>query len=345
MGFGRFVCVGLPFGLTVASLVCILISMLAGITNKNLDMFEVKTQNLSISSSDLTNLENLVKFKRDAAPEDHFSALTVAALTNAASSSTSSSSINITAADLGLADSYKVSLWNYCSKTGSKTNCTKAEFNWAASALNTSTIEKLASSTSGVTVTLPKSLTSALKTFTVFEKWTEVVYIIAVITCAFEIFLSIFAFCSRAGSCITFLISGLSTTTIIAASIMATVQVSIVTASIDSVAKAYGAKASINTSFLATTWLAVAFSIASGFFWMFTICCCASDHHSKKSRSRGGDDAEKLIPTGAYQRVHDDHTAYPQQTGIYNNQAYATPAHNVKAERGGAYEPYSHSAI
>ncbi|KAF8854794.1 SUR7 protein-like protein [Acephala macrosclerotiorum] len=341
MGFGRFICVGLPFGLTLASLVCILISMLAGITNKNLDMFEVKTQNLSISSSDLTNLENLVK--RAAAPEDHFSGMTVNALTNAAASA--SSSINITATDLGLADSYKVSLWNYCSTTGSKTNCTAAKFNWAASALNTTAIEKLASSTSGVTVTLPKSLTSALKTFTVFEKWTEIVYIIAVLTCAFEIFLSLFAFCSRAGSCITFLISGLSTTTIIAASIMATVQVSIVTASIESVTKAYGVKASINTSFLATTWLAVVFSIASGFFWMFTICCCASDHHSKKSRSRGGDDAEKLIPTGAYQRVHDDHTGYPQQTGVYNNQAYATPAHNVKAERGGAYEPYSHSAI
>ncbi|KAE8449296.1 hypothetical protein EG329_008196 [Mollisiaceae sp. DMI_Dod_QoI] len=335
MGVGRFVCVALPFGLTLASLVCILIAMLAGITNKDLDMFEVKTQNLSISSSDLQNLKNLVK------REDHFSGLTVAALGNAAATA---ASINITAADLGLADSYKVSLWNYCAQTGSKINCTSAKFDWASSALNTTTIEKLASSTSGVTVTLPKSLTDALKTFTVFEKWTEVVYIIAVITCAFEIFLSVFAFCSRAGSCITFLISGLSTTTIIAASIMATVQVSIVTGAIDSVAKAYGTKASINTSFLATTWLAVVFSIASGFFWMFTICCCAADHHSKKSRRRG-EDAEKLIPAGAYQRVEEQHGFAGQQSGVYNAQQFATPAHNVKAERGGAYEPYSHSSI
>lgn len=342
MGAGRFLCVALPFGLTLASLVCILIAMLAGVSNKNLDMFEVKTQNLSISSSDLTNLKDLLK--RAAEPEDHhLGGLTTAALANAAATA---SSINITAANLGLADSYKVSLWNYCAKTGSKLNCTSAKFNWAATALNTSAIEKLASSTSGVTVTLPKSLTSSLKTFTVFEKWTEVVYIIAAITCAFEIFLSLFAFCSRAGPCITFLISGLSTTTIIAASIMATVQVSVVTGAIDSVAKAYGAKASINTSFLATTWMAVVFSIASGFFWMFTICCCASDHHSKKSRRNRDSDAEKLIPTGAYQRVEEHHGGYPgQQTGVYNHQAYATPAHNVKAERGGAYEPYSHSAI
>jgi hypothetical protein len=344
MGVGRFICVGLPFGLTLASLVCILIAMLAGVSNKNLDLFEVQTKNLSISSSDLANLKDLLKRE-----ENHFGGLghlTAAALNGA--SSTPTTSINITAADLGLADSYKVSLWNYCAATGSKTNCTSAKFNWASDALNTTQIEALASSTSGVKVTLPKSLTGPLKTFTVFSKWTEVVYIIAAITCAFEIFLSLFAFCSRAGSCVTFLISGLSTTTIIAASIMATVQASVVTGAIDSVTKAYGAHASINTSFLATTWIAVVFSIASGFFWTFTICCCAADHHSKKSkRSRGGDDAEKLIPTGAYQRVEETgyHGMGGQQTGIYNAQQFATPGHNVKAQRGGAYEPYSHGGV
>lgn len=349
MGIGRFICVGLPFGLTLASLVCILIAMTAGMTNKDLDLFEVNTKNLSISSSDLTNLADLLKrdlFKR----EDHFSGLTVAALNSAASAAaattTSSSSVNITAADLGLADSYKVSLWNYCAVTDSKANCTKAKFNWAATALNTSAIQSLAETSTGLTITLPKSLTTSLHTFTIFSKWTEVVYIIAAVTCAFEIFLSLFAFCSRAGSCITFLISGLSTTTIIAASIMATVEASITTGAIDSVSKAYGAHSHINTSFLATTWIAVVFSIASGFFWTFTICCCAADHHSKKSRrSRGGDDAEKLIPTGAYQRVEETGYHGGQQTGVYNAQAYATPANNVKAQRGNAYEPYTHSAI
>jgi hypothetical protein len=346
MGVGRFICVGLPFGLTLASLVCILIAMLAGVSNKNLDLFEVNTKNLSISSSDLENLADLLKRDLFVTREDHFSGLTVTALNNAASAaSAATSGINITASDLGLADSYKVSLWNYCAVTGTKTNCTSSKFNWAATALNTTTIQNLVQTTAGVTVTLPKSLTSALKTFTVFSKWTEVVYIIAVLTCAFEIFLSLFAFCSRAGSCITFLISGLSTTTIIAASIMATVEASITTGAIESVSKAYGATSHINTSFLATTWLAVVFSIASGFFWTFTICCCAADHHSKKSRRNRGDDNEKLIPTGAYQRVEETGYNGAQQTGIYNNQAYATPANNVKAQRGGAYEPYTHSAI
>src|ERR1700712_2154340 len=99
MGAGRFVCVAVPFGLTLASLVCILISMLAGVTNKDLDMFTIKTQNLSISASSLANLEHIVK------REPAFGhGLNSAALEAQA---TASSANNITAADLGLADSYK----------------------------------------------------------------------------------------------------------------------------------------------------------------------------------------------------------------------------------------------
>jgi len=134
---------------------------------------------------------------------------------------------------------------------------------------------------------------------------------------------------------------------------MATVQSSVVIAAIDSTAKAYGVKGSINTSFLATTWLAVAFSIAAGLFWSFTMCCCASEHNKNpRNRRSRGDDSEKLIPTGAYQPIQDPHafnnTAYVgQQHGVYNapGQEYGVPMHNVKTRAGGAYEPYSHTAI
>jgi hypothetical protein len=351
MGFGRFVCVAVPFGLTLASIVCILIAMLAGVTDKNLDMFEIKTQNLSISSSSLQNLANEIT-KRS--PEPHYSDLTTSALNSGSSAVDSAiSGDNITAAELGLADLYKVSLWGYCSQTaGSKSNCTKAKFDWASSALNTTAIETL-TSTTGVTVNFPKEIKGALKTYAVVSKWTEVVYIIAIITAAVELIFGLFGFCSRAGSCCTFILSGISTTAIIAASIMATAQSSIVTGAVLSVSKAYGVKASLNTGFLAVTWLAVAFSIGAGLFWMFSICCCANDHHSNKRSNRRskGDDSEKLIPTGAYQRVEDPHHfnngAYAgQQNGAYNGQEYGVPMTNVKPTRGnGAYEPYSHTAI
>jgi len=365
MGAGRFVCVALPFGLTLASLICIMIAMLAGITNKNLDMFDVNTANLSISSSSLANLENLAR--RAAIPEDHFSGLTLEALANAAASTTTttststSSAINITASDLGLASSYKVSLWNYCNVTGSTVTCSKAKFNWASSSLNTTKIESTATSLTGVTVTLPKEVKSALKTFATVSKWTEVVYIIAIVTTAVELVIGIFAVCSRVGSCCTFLISGFSTFAIIVASIMVTAMSSTVVGTIDSVAKAYGVKASLNTSYLATTWVAVAFSLASGLFWMFSICCCAADHSSRKSsggspwrRNRDISDAEKIIPAGAYQRVHDNnetsyagqqHGIYNPQTGVHSQQEYGVPS-NAKAQRTTqGYEPYSHTAI
>jgi len=325
MGFGRFVCVALPFGLTIASLVCTLIVMLSGITNHNLDMFEVNTKNLSISSSSLKNFENEVK--RD---------LSLSHLTSAALNGKIDSGVNFTAADLGLADSYKVFMWNYCSTTGSNTTCTKAKFDWAHSSLNTTAINEKAQATSsaiGQNATLPKDVTNALKTYATVSKWTQVVYIIAFIITVLELVVGLFGFCSRAGSCVTYLVSGLATTAIISASILATASSAVVVAAVQSTSKAYGVKASIQTGFLSVTWLAVAFSIGAGLFWLFSICCCKAEHRNNK---KGG---EKFIPTGSYQPIHDPHTAYQgQQHGIYDAGAQ-------KPIRGGGYEPYSHAAV
>ena len=345
MGVGRFACVILPFGLTLASLICILIAMLAGITNKNLDMFDVDTKNMSISTNDLANLEHLTK--RMAEPGNPLSYLTEAAQGPATTLAEHyASGTNLTAKDLGLADSYKVSLWNYCSVTGSTKNCTKAKFDWATAATNITLLESVANAATGTSnTTLPKTLADSLKTFAVVTKWTEVVYIIAIILAAVNLFLGIFAFFSRVGSCVTWLISGLSTTAVIAASLMATVESSIVVGAVKSTAKAYNVHASLNTSFLATTWLAVAFSIGAGLFWAFSICCCANDHHKNNRKSLG--DHEKLIPGGSagYQRVDDaHHFNNGQQTGVFNTGG--VPLRNVQPQRGGgAYEPYSHAAI
>lgn len=334
MGVGRFICVALPFGLTIASLVFLVIAMLSGVTDKDLDLFKANTQNFSISTSDLSNFEDLLK--RDTG---HFSDLTTAALNGIA---TNNNAINITAADLGLADSYKVSLFGYCATTGSKSNCSKAKFNWASSELNTTKLTNLASST-GVNVTLPESLRDSLKTFTAVIKWTEVVYIIAFCISVLELVVGLFGFCSRIGSCITWLVSGLSTAAVIAASILATALSSITVSAINTATKAYNVHASINTSFLDITWVAAAFSIAASMCWLFSSCCCGVDHHKNNRRSVG--DSEKLLPTmgSGYQRVEDPNgfdanTAYgPQSQGVFRPQE--------RIGREGAYEPYSHGAV
>ncbi|KAF4630374.1 hypothetical protein G7Y89_g7759 [Cudoniella acicularis] len=330
MGVGRFICVALPFILTGASLVAMMVAMLAGVTDKSLDMFDVQTKDLSISSSDLLGIEKLVtRFN------PNLDTLTTQAI--------APNAVNITASTLELADSYKVSLWAYCRTTGTNTTCTKAKFNWAASAANTTQIEQLARTAINYNnVTIPKDITDALNTFIAVNRWTEVVYIIAIILTVLEIVVGLTGFCSRIGSCFTYILSGLSSTAIFAASTMATAESAIAVGSIKATAKAYGMDASLNTRFLATTWLATAFSLAAGFFWLFTVCCCAAEHKQRTRRVRGGD-AEKLIPVGAYQRVDDPHHHNQGHAGGYN-----VPMQNVRPQQrghGGAYEPYSHTAI
>ena len=339
MGVGRLFCVGLPFALTIASIACLLVAMLSGVGDKKLDMFEVNTKNFSVSTSDLKNFEGLLK--RDPVPSPHFSELTTAALSGYTVQGTDAAS-NITAADLGLADYYKVALWGICSTTGSSTKCSKPKFNWASSALNGTNVTLIGSTTS-VQVTLPKSIHDSLKTFAVLSEWTQVVYIIAFVVSVLELVVGLFAFCSRVGSCCTFIVSGFSTTAVIVASIMATVVSSVVVGAIESSAKAYGAKASLNVSFLGVTWLATAFSIGAGLFWLLSICCCAASSHKSNRRSMG--DGEKLLPTrgNGYQPVEDPHgfdanTAYgPQPRVDYSQQQ--------PIGRQGAYEPYSHGAV
>lgn len=316
---GRFACVFVPFALTTASLICILIVGLAGVSNKGLYLFKAETQNLSISNTDLIDL----------ATRDVISDVTV----------------NITAADLGLADYYTVALWNYCYTTGSTTTCTKPAFNWASNATNTTELTNLAAE-SGAKVAVPKTIETALKTFSAITKWTEVVYIIAAIATACALVVGLFAICSKIGSCCTFLINGIATVAIIAASVLSTVMASTVVGTLEAVSKPFGVKASFNTSFLAITWLAAAFSLAAGLFWAFSICCCSagSSERRDKRRSRAGD-AEK--PYGAYQRVEDPfapHAYGNQQSGVYNP-SYGVPMNNMKPTKAGAYEPYSHGGV
>jgi hypothetical protein len=314
--------VGLPFALTLGSLICILIVTLTGVSSNSLFMFRVNTQNLSVSASDLTNLHSRDLYARFG--------------TGAFSSISSGNSANITAADLGLFDSYTVSLWNYCYVEGKVTTCEHAEFNWAANATNITTTLTTLAAAKGATFS-DTTLIDAVKTLATIIKWTEIVYIIAGALALLELVIGLFAFCSRVGSCCTFLISGFSTVSVIAAAALSTATASIVVGAVEALNK-FGVSASFNTAFLAISWLAVLLSLAGSLFWLFSICCCAPDRRERrdKHRSRAGDEK----PYGSYQMVQDpflpanDHAA--QETG------YVPPKQPVDAQR---YEPYSHTSV
>jgi len=359
---------GLPFALTFASLVSIIIVETGLLTNKSYYFAKFDTQNLSISSSDVLNSlsKRSVLLTRDngtgiahlttealanidttttgsSAPSSTGIAhLTTEALGNSASDSvTAQSSINVTAADLGLANSYTVGLWSYCGQKESdgKTNqtCSKAKADFwfdpfSIWGLNETAVEQTINSS---------SLTDALNTYEKASKAAWVFYLVALISTIVELAFGVVAIFSRIGSCLTTIVSSISTVSIIMASIIATVMWSLVVASFNTELGKYGVSASLNVSMLAATWLAVAFSMASGFFWFISICCCGStDRTFHRSPKRARDmNPEKL----AYEPVQDPafvSSPYAQQPAAYN-----TPQARPTRDFNTAYEPYRHDQI
>jgi hypothetical protein len=189
-------------------------------------------------------------------------------------------------------------------------------------------------------VTLPKEITTAVKSFSTVSKWTQIVFIIAYVALGVELFFGLFANCSRAFSCVTFLVAGIATVAVGAAAGLATATSVVVVGAVEASANIYGVDAHFNTRFLATVWLGVAFALAAGLFWMFTICCCAPDHSRRHHGSRAAAGEKYMNTAPGYQRISDPNGAYnagyAQQ---YPHQSYAAPQHS------GAYEPYSHARV
>lgn len=354
---GRFFCVAIPFILAVGSVIAMLVAGLAGVADKSLYMFQINTTDLSISPSTVAEL--LDKAKRDLDtrmigfhdPNQHKHSAEVdsseVVTTTTTSETTSSTSSNITAADLDLMDLYDIGLWGWCYTAQNNTRqCTKPQFNWAGKTLNATTnnLKSIATS-AGETLTLPTEITSAISAFSTVSKWTEVVFVIAIIALAVELFFGIFANCSRAFSCITMLVAMVATVAVCAFAAMATAMSTIITGAVDSSAKYYGVQADLNTKYLAAVWIAAAFATAAGFFWMFTVCCCAPDHSSRRSQVKHRDNGEKFVPVGAYQPLQEDggyHAGYGNQ---HSNPQYGYAPQQYAPRREGAYEPYSHSRV
>lgn len=333
--FGRFVCVLVPFALCVGSLIALLVAGLAGVTDKSLYMFQVNTSDLSISPLSIASVLN--SRSPEAHPEFHdvVGILTDAVGGNGASES---GSPNITVAELGLADLYDVSLWGYCSTSQNGTReCTKPAFNWAETVLSKKTGDiKTLITLSGKNITLPKEITDAITAFGTVSKWTQVVFIIAYIALAVELIFGIFSNCSRVVSCVTFIVAGIATTAVCGAAALATATSVVVVGAVESTAKFYGVEGSFNRKYLAAVWIAAAFALGAGFFWLFTICCCKPDH---SRRRRSGGEGEKFL-AGPYQPIGDQNG---HNQGNRFSQPYPNQPQSYAPQRDLAYEPYSHS--
>lgn len=311
----------LPFALTIASLIALLVAALAGVTDKSLYNFKIETANLSISASDI---ENLLSSKRsvplpDITVRDVASDLSGAASSLESSASTATSDLNteisglistasaavasatstsdlasavasitntnISAADLGLADAYYVNLWNYCSVNSNGTiSCEKSKFDWATNATKEfESTYKAVVSAAGGNGTIPTTLKDGMDTFATVTKWTEITFIIAFAALGLTLVFGIFATCSRAISCCAWLVAGFSVIAVGAAAGLATGMAAVVVGLAEGSAKVYGVTGAFNTRFLASIWISFAFILIATIFWLASVCCCSPDRRSARS--------------------------------------------------------------
>ncbi|KAJ4408908.1 hypothetical protein N0V82_009597 [Gnomoniopsis sp. IMI 355080] len=335
---GRIICVGLPFALTIASLISLLVAALAGVTDKSLYNFRIDTANLSVSASDIESLlskrsvplpditvrdfasdisgaadsiestastatSNLGDDASDLASSASAAAASASSASDVESAISSALSTNISAADLGLADAYYINLWNYCSVNSNGTTiCPKGKFDWASNATKQfeSTYEAVVSAAGGNS-TMPESLKDGMDTFATVTKWTEICFIIAFVSLGLTLVFGIFATCSRAISCCAWIIAGFSVIAVGAAAGLATGMAAVVVGLAEGSAKAYGVTGAFNTRFLATIWLSFAFILVATIFWLASVCCCSPDRRSARSIGgrRGGKDYESSVMTPA----------------------------------------------
>ncbi|KAF2271111.1 hypothetical protein CC78DRAFT_11796 [Lojkania enalia] len=309
---GRFACIFVPMALSIASLVC-LILVFSGQLNKNMslqnDLYFFKadtsefTENPDLGAID--DLADKVDIDNDI----------LNALQNAASAK-------------DLMDFYKVGLWNYCEgETDDKdketvTRCSERKANYWFNPIDEWDLE----GTAVQKIFSDKDFKDGLDAYKKVSKWMFTAYIIALCLTIAEIIVGIFAIFSRWGSLATTIVSSAQTVFIMAAAITSTALYASLVAIFESFFKPYNIKASLGSKMLAVLWLGVAFSIASGFFWLISVCCCSGKSPHKKVV------VEKTPYT--YERV-----ASPYLGASGNNNAHNAPAAGHSTS-GSAYEPY-----
>ncbi|KYK54710.1 integral membrane protein [Drechmeria coniospora] len=326
MAVGRFLCVALPLILTVASIVALLVATLSGVAHGSMYMFRINVANLTINPANVGSVASRLGIN----------------LKPRADAQTG----NITAGNLGLADVYDVNLWGYCSTSkDGKRECTKAQFDWASSKLNTTWIETFGSA-AGANITLPTEIKNSLTAFRTVTKWTEVAFIVALVALGVALLSGLFATCSRGMSCLTWLVASVAAVLVGLAAGLATAMAAIVIGAVEGTARFYGVGASFDRRFLASVWIATAFAMAAGFFWIFTICCCKPERRDRSSRADKHAAGEKTFPSKGYAPLTSDHE---MRGAYYNPHQQSQPSQPPRYPSGTgrsdlAYEPYSHRA-
>lgn len=327
---GRALCIFTPYMLTIASLVCIIMVGL-GCTNSNsstlnnLYFFRADLQNFTTSSGTKSEVSSLLS---DANLD--------------VSSSDLDSIMNQAADQLNLKDFYTVGVWGYCegnvtsNNNYDTTSCSKPKAGFYFNPFEVWGLES-----TGVESQLPDGIQKGLSTYKSVSKWMFVAYIIAFIATVVELVVGLFAICSRWGSCVTSLVAGVSFFFTAAASATSTALFAVLTPLFNHELDTYGIKGSMGKNMLATTWLAVAFSLGASLFWIISSCCCSGRSPYNNKQAAGGITAEKAPytyePLGPHGSSQTPYGPYSHDT------SYPPPPPTHGNTRTNAYEPFRHA--
>ncbi|KAF2791110.1 hypothetical protein K505DRAFT_281348 [Melanomma pulvis-pyrius CBS 109.77] len=317
---GRFACIFVPMALTIASLVC-LVLVFSGQLNKDMklqrDLYFFKAD-----TSDFIDNPDAVKVLNDVNIDNNL----LQALQGAAQNAK-------------LKDFYTVGLWNYCEgdqdKDGKETitfcSPRKANF-W----FNPVDVWDLDNGTSAKL--FEGNVQKSLDAYHKVAGWMFSAYVIAIILTAVEFVVGLCAIFSRWGSLVTTIVSSAQTVFVFAAAITSTVIYGSLAGVFETALKPFNIQASLGKQMLSVVWLAVAFSTASGFFWLISICCCSGKSPHKKVS------VEKTPYT--YERVASPYLgASAGGAGTHPGHQLGnmpSPAHGTS---GSAYEPFRHERV
>ncbi|KAF2440535.1 hypothetical protein P171DRAFT_435325 [Karstenula rhodostoma CBS 690.94] len=179
-------------------------------------------------------------------------------------------------------DIYQVGLWNYCEadlKDGKEENwhCVdRQSYFW----FNPFQVWKLENTS--IQAGLPEDFQSGIDTYHKVSRWMFISYMIALVLTIAEILIGISAIFSRWGSLITTIVSTAQTLFMVAAAATSTALYGTLISVFRTVLDPYNIEASWSAKMLSVLWIGVAFSVASGFFWLISTCCCSGKSPHKK---------------------------------------------------------------
>ncbi|KAF2024848.1 hypothetical protein EK21DRAFT_104381 [Setomelanomma holmii] len=240
----RAACIFTPMALTTASLICLVLVMVAQLSNNN---------KAPLTSADTSRFA--------ASDEANTKKDLLAALSGSISSKT-------------LKDFYLVGLWSYCEGDSGNgiediTYCssptTKFWFDptdvWG---LKTTSVQNV----------LGDGLQKGLDAYRRVVGWMIWTFIIATTLTAAEFVTCFFTCVTRKASLLTLILSITSSVFVIVAATIVTAAYGVLAGIFNTALESYNLKFSLGKEALLILWLGVALRVASGPFWLPTVCCC-----------------------------------------------------------------------